>query len=282
MSRSLIIIPARLAAIRLPGKLLLDIAGKTMLQHCWELAVSADIGEVHIATEDDAIEQAALGFGASVLRTATHTSGTARIAAAVGELQLADSDLVINLQGDEPLLPVALIRQLHDFARRDLERTATKPAAAFSVCTPLQEHAQLLDPNQVKVVLDHAQRALLFTRAAIPWVATPESTATAHASAATQRIIEQEVVYLHHGLYAYPAATLRQWHTLPPGRLEQLESLEQLRLLENGRAIAMLVSTMDAVTLTRLRGVDSAADLQRVRALMSEFMPSSPHRTGQH
>ena len=271
MSRSLIIIPARLAATRLPGKLLLDIAGKTMLQHCWELAVSADIGEVHIATEDDAIKQAALGFGASVLRTATHTSGTARIAAAVGELQLADSDLVINLQGDEPLLPVALIRQLHDFARRDLERAATAPAAAFSVCTPMQEHAQLLDPNQVKVVLDHAQRALLFTRAAIPWVATPESTSTAHASsAATQRIIEQQVVYLHHGLYAYPAATLRQWHTLPPGRLEQLESLEQLRLLENGRAIAMLVSTMDAVTLTRLRGVDTSDDLERVRSLLAD------------
>lgn len=270
MSRSLIIIPARLAATRLPGKLLLDIAGKPMLQHCWELAVAADVGEVHIATEDDAIAQAALGFGASVLRTATHTSGTARIAAAIGQLQLADNDLVINLQGDEPLLPVALIRQLHDFARRDLEHAATTPAAAFSVCTPLREHAQLLDPNQVKVVLDHAQRALLFTRAAIPWIATPESTDAAHASAATQRIIEQQVVYLHHGLYAYPAATLRQWHRLPPGRLEQLESLEQMRLLENGRAIAMLVSAMDAAELTGLRGVDTAEDMARVRALLAQ------------
>lgn len=270
MSRSLIIIPARLAATRLPGKLLLDIAGKTMLQHCWELAVSADIGEVHIATEDDAIEQAALGFGASVLRTATHTSGTARIAAAVGELQLADSDLVINLQGDEPLLPVVLIRRLHDLARRDLQAAATMPAAAFSVCTPLQEHAQLLDPNQVKVVLDLAQRALLFTRAAIPWMATPESTDTAHDAAATQAIIDQQVVYLHHGLYAYPAVTLRQWHRLPPGRLERLESLEQLRLLENGLSISMLVTELDAKELTRMRGVDTAEDLARVRTLLTE------------
>ena len=125
MPRSLIIIPARLASTRLPGKLLLDIAGKSMLQHCWELAMRAGVGDVYIATEDSKIEQAASAFGASVLRTGAHASGTARIAAAIEQLDLQDNDLIINLQGDEPLLPVALIRALHAYATEKLD---IKPA----------------------------------------------------------------------------------------------------------------------------------------------------------
>jgi len=268
MPRSVIIIPARLASTRLPGKLLLDIAGKSMLQHCWERAMRAGVGDVYIATEDSSIEQAANNFGASVLRTGAHASGTARIAAAIEQLDLQDNDLIINLQGDEPLLPVALIRALHEYATEKLD---VKPGqkldkyscAACSVCTPLYEGSQLHDPGQVKVVLDHAQRALLFSRAALPWVAG----AAAGQAAAT--LINQQAVYLHHGLYAYTAATLRRWNRLKTGKLEQLESLEQLRLLENGLAISMLVSALDHHELMRLRGVDTAADLQRVRDLLS-------------
>ena len=272
MPRSLIIIPARLASTRLPGKLLLDIAGKSMLQHCWERAMRAGVGDVYIATEDSKIEQAASAFGASVLRTGAHISGTARIAAAIEQLDLQDNDLIINLQGDEPLLPVALIRALHAYATENLDvKLAEKldnhfgnhSVAACSVCSPLHDSSQLHDPGQVKVVLDYAQRALLFSRAALPWVAG----AAAGQAAAT--LISEQAVYLHHGLYAYTAATLRRWHQLKPGKLEQLESLEQLRLLENGLAISMLVSALDHAELVRLRGVDTAADLQRVRSLLS-------------
>ena len=268
MPRSLIIIPARLASTRLPGKLLLDIAGKSMLQHCWELAVRAGVGDVYIATEDNKIEQAASAFGASVLRTGAYASGTERIAAAIEQLDLQDNDLIINLQGDEPLLPMALIRALHAYAKEKLdikpaEKLDKHSTAACSVCTRLHDSSQLYDPGQVKVVLDHEQRALLFSRAALPWVAG------VGAGQAAATLISEQAVYLHHGLYAYTAATLRRWHRLKLGKLEQLESLEQLRLLENGLAISMLVSALDHVELVRLRGVDTAADLQRVRSLLS-------------
>jgi 3-deoxy-manno-octulosonate cytidylyltransferase (CMP-KDO synthetase) len=262
MPRCLIIIPARLASTRLPGKLLLDIAGKPMLQHCWQLAVDAAVGEVMIATEDRAIEHAATAFGASVVRTRAHTSGTARIAEAIDQLALQDDDLVINLQGDEPLLPVALIRELYKLARHQLDTESDD--AAFSVCTPLHEIGQLHDPNQVKVVLDHARRALLFSRAAIPWLASTADQASGN------ELIKHRAVYLHHGVYAYPVATLRQWHALPAGKLEQIESLEQLRLLENGLSISMLVSELNHTALTGLRGVDTAEDLARVRDSLHE------------
>ncbi len=261
MPRSMIVIPARLAATRLPGKLLLDLAGKPMLQHCWELACAADVGAVWVATEDAAIEQAARAFGANVIRTGVHTSGTERIAAAINQFDLEPTDVIINLQGDEPLLPVAVIRDLHEYARRKLDDGSG--AAAFSVCTPLQDSSQLLDPNQVKVVLDRAQRALLFTRAAIPWSASSQ-----HGRLDASALIKRQAVYLHHGLYAYTAATLRQWHALPPGQLEQIEALEQLRLLENGLHIEMLINQQQVAELTRCRGVDTADDLQRVRDLL--------------
>jgi 3-deoxy-manno-octulosonate cytidylyltransferase (CMP-KDO synthetase) len=259
--RSMIVIPARLASNRLPGKLLLDLAGKPMLQHCWELACAADIGAVWIATEDEAIEQAASAFGAKVIRTGAHTSGTERIAEAINQLDLAPTDVIINLQGDEPLLPVAVIRNLHEHARQKLDSDSGD--AAFSVCTPLHDSSQLLDPNQVKVVLDRSQRALLFTRAAIPWSATSRA-----GRPDASELIKRQAVYLHHGLYAYTAATLWQWHALPPGQLEQIEALEQLRLLENGLSISMLISQLDVAELTRCRGVDTADDLQRVRDLL--------------
>jgi len=262
MPRSLIIIPARMASTRLPGKLLLDVAGKPMLQHCWELAVHAAVGEVMIATEDQEIAQVATAFGARVVGTRAHTSGTARIAEAIGQLALHDDDVVINLQGDEPLLPVALICALDKLARQQLGKGSDD--AAFSVCTPLHEISQLHDANQVKVVLDHARRALLFSRAAIPWL---RSTA---GQADFNELIQRRVVYLHHGVYAYPVATLRQWHTLPAGKLEQVESLEQLRLLENGLSISMLVSELNPAALTRLRGVDTAEDLARVRDMIQQ------------
>jgi 3-deoxy-manno-octulosonate cytidylyltransferase (CMP-KDO synthetase) len=169
-----------------------------------------------------------------VLTSEGHESGTDRLAEVIDHLDLPDDTVVVNLQGDEPLLPVAVIRNLHEHARQKLDSDSGD--AAFSVCTPLHDSSQLLDPNQVKVVLDRSQRALLFTRAAIPWSATSRA-----GRPDASELIKRQAVYLHHGLYAYTAATLWQWHALPPGQLEQIEALEQLRLLENGLSISMLI-----------------------------------------
>lgn len=237
MSDICIIIPARLESERLPGKVLLDIGGQPMLQRVWQVACDARAGAVYIATDNERIAKASRDFGANVLISTQQNSGTERIAEVIEQLSLADSDLVINLQGDEPLMPPDVLAAFAEFAR-------TQQADACSIYSRLADAGRIDDPNCVKVVCDATGGALYFSRSRIP--ANPNN---------------QPVEYrMHHGIYAYRAAVLREWARLPRGPLEQAEKLEQLRLLENGKSIAMMEAGQ-----TIPRGVDTLEDLERVR-----------------
>lgn len=246
-----VVIPARYAASRLPGKPLVPIAGKPMIQWVHERACASRASEVLIATDDERIAHAARGFGAAVVMTAiTHLSGTDRIAEVATLRRWADGDIVVNLQGDEPLMPPELIEQaaslLQQHPQADIGTLATRIIA-------LQD---FLDPNVVKVVTDGSQRALYFSRAPIPW----------HRDGAPAGIVSQnsyQGARRHIGIYAYRVNALRRLATLRPTALEQLEKLEQLRALENGFDIRVADSAV-------LPGpdVNSAEDIARVEQLL--------------
>lgn len=240
-----IVIPARYASTRLPGKPLLDIAGKPMLQHVYERAREAEMGEVIIATDDERIRAAAEGFGARVVMTsAEHRSGTDRLAEVVALCGFGHDDIVINVQGDEPLIPPAVIRQVGE----NLKNTVIASVATLS--TAIADEETLFDPNVVKVVANRCGYALYFSRAPIPWdrdaFARGERAPKGH-----QR---------HLGIYAYRAAFLRRYVRWEPAPFEVMESLEQLRVLYQTETIHVA----EAVAVPP-PGVDTAADLERVR-----------------
>jgi 3-deoxy-manno-octulosonate cytidylyltransferase (CMP-KDO synthetase) len=240
-----IVIPARFDSSRLPGKALLPLAGKPMLQWVHERARRSRAAEVIIATDDERIATASRAFGAEVAMTArTHISGTDRIAEVAGARGWADQDIVVNVQGDEPLIPPAIIDQvaqlLDTHARADIATLASRIDAA----------GDFSDPNNVKVACDVTGRALYFSRAPIPWNRDAPATLT-------------PASFRHIGIYAYRVAALRRLSQLPASRLEQIEKLEQLRALENGMEIRV------ALDVERpLADVNTAADLERAeRAL---------------
>jgi 3-deoxy-manno-octulosonate cytidylyltransferase (CMP-KDO synthetase) len=240
-----VVIPARFDSSRLPGKALLPLAGKPMLQWVHERARASRAAEVVVATDDERIASAARGFGADVALTArTHLSGTDRIAEVAATRNWLDDDVVVNVQGDEPLIPPVVIDQvamlLTTHARADIATLAVK----------LDSAADLQDPNVVKVACDANGRALYFSRAPVPWNRDAPTTLTG--------------AHLRHvGIYAYRVAALRRLAALAPTRLEQIEKLEQLRALENGMEIRV------ALAVERpLADVNTSADLERAeRAL---------------
>jgi 3-deoxy-manno-octulosonate cytidylyltransferase (CMP-KDO synthetase) len=241
-----IVIPARFDSSRLPGKALLPLAGKPMLQWVHERARASRADEVIVATDDERIANAARGFAAEVAMTArSHVSGTDRIAEVAATRRWASDDIVVNVQGDEPLIPPAIINQVAELL------AANTRADIATLASKLDQAADLADPNTVKVACDPTGRALYFSRAPIPFnrdqpaVLTPAS-------------------LRHVGIYAYRVAALRKLASLPPGRLEQIEKLEQLRALENGLEIRV------ALAVERpLADVNTAADLERAeRALL--------------
>lgn len=248
-----VVIPARYASTRLPGKALLQIAGKPMLQWVHEAALGCGASEVVIATDDARIEAAARGFGAHVELTATtHESGTDRIAEVAARAGWPDQAVVVNLQGDEPLMPAALVHQVAGLLVRFAE------ADIATLASPLHDVAAFLDPHVVKVVTSLDGRALYFSRAPIPWPRdeAPEGLASLRSCGDARR---------HIGLYAYRVGALRRLAQLPPSRLEQLERLEQLRALENG----MELRVADALVPPG-PDVNTAEDLERVtQALIS-------------
>ena len=247
-----VVIPARYASTRLPGKALLAIAGKSMLQWVHERARAAGADQVLIATDDERIAVAARGFGAQVVMTSEqHVSGTDRVAE-VARLQGWDAQqMVVNAQGDEPLLPPALIRQA-------AELLARYPGADIAtLATPIASLAEFLDPNAVKVVADGQLRALYFSRAPIPW---PRDGASAGLLSQTQ----WQGARRHVGLYAYRAGALLRLAALPPSSLEQTEKLEQLRALQAGFDIRVADSTEAPGP-----DVNTSADLDRVAALLA-------------
>jgi 3-deoxy-manno-octulosonate cytidylyltransferase (CMP-KDO synthetase) len=250
-----VVIPARYGSTRLPGKPLLRIGGRPMLQWVHEIALAAGAAEVLIATDDERIQEAAAAFGARALLTSlTHVSGTDRIAEVALQAGWDEGDIVVNLQGDEPLMPPELLRQVAELLdRHDL-------AAIATLATRIGSVAAFLDPNTVKVVTDATGRALYFSRAPIPW-----GRDTAPAGMASQRGFTG--ARRHLGIYAYRVAALRRLSLLPAGLLEQIEKLEQLRAIENGLEIRVA----DAVAQPG-PDVNSPEDLTRVSLLLNQNM----------
>lgn len=242
-----VVIPARYASVRLPGKALRVIAGKPMVQWVYERASAAGASEVLIATDDARIAGAARGFGAQAVMTAAqHASGTDRIAEVARTRGWPGEDIVVNLQGDEPLMPAALIGQVAALLGAD-------PAADLAtLAAPVGSVAELLDANVVKVVTDARGRALYFSRAPIPW-----NRAGAAADLASQT--DAGGALRHIGIYAYRVAALLRLAALAPSELEMRERLEQLRALENGLAIRVAVASESPGP-----DVNTAADLERV------------------
>lgn len=244
-----VIIPARYSSSRLPGKPLADIAGKPMIERVVDQARASDAERVVVATDDDRIAQVVKRFGGEVCMTRPeHASGTDRIQEVAAQLGLADDALVVNVQGDEPLIPPAVINQVaRNLADHPQARMAT-------LCEPITELADVKNPNVVKAVFDQQGFALYFSRAPMPWARD--------AFAAEPDVMPEGVdFYRHIGLYAYRVGLLNDFVTWPQGRLEQVESLEQLRVLEQGARIHIAAS-VQAVP----GGVDTEADLARLRA----------------
>ena len=250
-----VLIPARYASTRLPGKPLADIAGKPMVVRVAENARNSGAARVVVATDDARIADAARAHGVDACLTRSdHPTGTDRLAEAAIALGLADDAIVVNVQGDEPLLAPALVARMAALL-------ASRPEAAIATaCHPIHDAAEAFNPNVVKVVLDRAGFALYFSRATIPWAR--EAFAPARAGAPPDHLPEGLPIYRHYGLYAYRAAFLRRFPTLTPAPIERFEALEQLRALWHGERIVVEVTAG-----TPAPGVDTPEDLERVRTL---------------
>ncbi len=246
--RFAVVIPARYGSSRLPGKPLADIGGKPMVLRVLERALAAGAGDVVVATDDARVRDAVEAAGHQALMTSPdHQSGTERLVEVVEVLGWPDDTLVVNVQGDEPLIDPALIRE----AARQL--VLHDDAAVATLAHPIHDHADFMNPNVVKVVADEAGYAVYFSRAPIPW---PRD-----AFAARQPMPHELGALRHIGLYAYRAGFLRTHATLAASPLERHEMLEQLRVLWHGYRISLGV-----VPGAPAAGVDTPEDLARVRA----------------
>ncbi len=251
-----VLIPARLASTRLPDKPLAEIAGKPMVVRVAERAALSGAARVVVAADDDRIVQACAAHGvAAVLTSTRHASGSDRLAEACERLGLEGDAAVVNVQGDEPLIDPELVR-------RCAELLAERPDCVMSTAAhPITDLPDFLNPNVVKVVLDAAGRALYFTRAPVPWWRDAYQLGV-HA-------LPTPAPLRHLGLYGYRAGFLRRFPALPPAPLEQIEALEQLRVLWHGERIAVHVAAHGPGP-----GVDTPEDLARVRALFAALAAS--------
>lgn len=246
------IIPARAASTRLPDKPLLDLGGKPMVVRTAEQARKSAANNVVIATDDQRVAQAAQTHGLTALMTRSdHATGTDRLAEAALILDLNADDIVVNVQGDEPLIEPELINAVALLLQQ-------RPDAAIATCaSPISNGNTLFNPNAVKVVCDASNKALYFSRAPIPWARD--------ALAAGKQCLASGLPAWHHiGLYAYRVHFLQRFSTLPEGQLERFEALEQLRALENGYEIVV-----HKCSERPSAGVDTPEDLQRVRELFT-------------
>ena len=244
-----IVIPARFASERLPGKVLLDLAGQSMLERVWRRACESSAESVVIATDDQRIVAAANAFGARVVMTREdHQSGSDRIAECATLLGWPDDCLIVNLQADEPLMPPACLEQV---AALLIQRIECQVASMY---WPIEEAAEVLNPNAVKVVTDEQGCALYFSRAPVPY-----ARAFASVAAAMQGGVEWK---RHLGLYAYRLDALLHFTSCSATALETAERLEQLRVMEQGGKIAM-ARACEFIPA----GIDTPEDLARVRKL---------------
>ena len=246
-----VIIPARYASSRLPRKPLADIAGKPMIQHVWEKAQQAGANRVIIATDHEEIEQVAKTFSAEVCMTSTeHNSGTERLAEVIEKMAIADDEIIVNVQGDEPLIPPAIIQQVAQNLSENQVNMAT-------LAVKLETKEELFNPNCVKVVTDQKGIALYFSRAAIPF-------ARDHFADCNDAFVASQPYLRHIGIYAYRAKFVNQYIRWQPTVLEKLESLEQLRALWYGEKIHVELAK-EAPQV----GVDPLEELERVRQILS-------------
>jgi len=237
-----VVIPARYASTRFPGKPLTDLGGKPMVVRVCERAAKSGAASVHVATDDERIAQAVRDHGHAALMTrADHASGTDRLAEAATQLKLKDEEIVVNVQGDEPLMAPALIGQVAALLAKK------KDAVVSTACHAIHDAASLGNPNVVKVVLDHEGYALYFSRSRIPYPREQGS-----------------VCYRHAGIYGYRVGFLKRFSKLKISPLEKTEALEQLRVLWHGFRIAVAVSETEIPP-----GVDTPQDLEAVRKMFS-------------
>ncbi len=248
-----VVIPARAASTRLPNKALANLAGRPMVVRVAEQARASGAVHVCVATDSTDIAEAVQhhGFEAELTRT-DHPSGTDRLAEVCQRHGWPDDDIIVNVQGDEPLIEPQLIAAVAQCLQRHPD------AAAATAACPISDYDTLVDPAAVKVVCDAQARALYFSRAPIPW-------ARDHLAEHPHTLPPNLPARLHIGIYAYRAGFLRSFPLLPRGRLEAIESLEQLRLLEHGHTIVVHDSPWPPA-----RGVDTPEDLERVRAVFQQ------------
>jgi len=239
-----VVIPARYASTRLPGKPLLDIVGKSLIERVSIQASLSSASRVVVATDDQRIADHLAGLAIDVCMTrADHISGSDRIAEVIEQLQLSDETVLVNVQGDEPMIPPRLIDEV-------AQSLINAPDAVMSTAAhQITETADITNPNVVKVVFNQMGKALYFSRSTIPYDRDQKGTA----------------YWKHIGIYAYKAGFLKRYHLLPPSDMEQAESLEQLRVLDNGEDI--MVQTVDYDVGI---GVDTQEDLAKVRTLLEQ------------
>ncbi len=247
-----VVIPARYASTRLPGKPLLDLGGRPMIAWVHDAALASGAEQVVVATDDERIGAACQALGADVAMTRTdHVSGTDRVAEVATERGWALDAIVINIQGDEPLLPPRLVRQVAKLL------DAEPDAQMATLITPVNTVAEWLDPNMVNVVSDRAGRALYFSRAPIPWVREHNGAGDTTPAGPPPGAMR------HVGLYGYRVSALRQLTAEPPCELERIEQLEQLRALWLGFTILTAPACQEPP-----RGVDTPADLEQLRSIV--------------
>ncbi len=242
-----VVIPTRYASTRLPGKPLQDIAGKTMIQRVYQQACKTAASQVWVATDDARIEAEVTSWGGQVLMTSIdHQSGTDRLAEVASQLGLAQDAILVNLQGDEPLMPPAVVNQV----AANLQ--AHPDCVAATLCEPIRRTEDFRNPSVVKVVADDRGRVLYFSRAPIPW---PRDLALDQ-----NELPDNLDARRHLGIYAYRAGFLAEYVRWAPAALERTEMLEQLRILAHGASIHL-----DFCCEPVPAGVDTPADLERVR-----------------
>lgn len=249
-----VIIPARYASTRLPGKPLAMIGELSMIQRVYQQAVKSGAKQVAVATDDSRIFQHVAGFGGkAVLTRDDHESGTDRVLEAADKLSIPKQDVVVNLQGDEPFVPHQNISQVAMLLERENSVMST-------LCTPITEVSEVSNPNVVKVIFSQAGQAIYFSRAQIPYIRDAETTGTAP---------EDLVYYRHIGIYGFKKSFLDGFSKLNSSYLERTEKLEQLRVLENGYPIEIAVAD-----ITPPLGVDTPEDLIEANRLLESFKES--------
>ena len=251
-----VVIPARFASTRLPGKPLLDIAGKPMIVRVAERALASSAESVVVATDDARVRDAVVTAGAEAMLTRDdHPTGSDRVMEVVERRGWTDDDVVVNVQGDEPLIPPAVIDQVAGLLGED-----AGDCGVGTLSEPIVRREDIFDPNIVKVVRSRFGRALYFSRAPMPWWRDGFAAAGTPIDAAASALWRR-----HIGIYAYRVRALREFVGWPPSSLEEIEALEQLRLLDHGRAIAVAEAVAPVPG-----GVDTPADAERVLRLLAD------------